>query len=204
MRKAPRPCASRTALPFVAALALGACLAPSAARADGASGFLLQGVLGGGTSVIGIGPPGAGTRDNPFTAMPALRIGGMFRPLAIAGNLAYFSSAALRNGQYTGGNILAVGPDIMPFVWRGAGGSARLYLLFGLNVGAVMNTQSGSTSANVTGGFTFGAGGNYFLHPNFALGVELGSRTQFTPADGTLLATSTLYAALTGSFVAGR
>jgi hypothetical protein len=195
----------RSAGPLSLLLGAACALAPRPARADGASGFMLQGLLGGGTSVIGIGPASSAVRDNPFTAMPSLRIGAMLRPLAIAANLSYFSAATFRSGNYSGGNVITIGPDIMPFVWRSTGGQARLYLLFGLNAGATINTSSGgNNSAAVTGGFTFGAGGNYFLHPSFALGVELGSRTQFASGDGGLLATSTLYAALSGSFVAGH
>ena len=193
-----------TAAPLIT---LTACLlAPRAAHAEGgaASGFMLQGLLGGGTSVIGISPQGSGVRDNPFTAMPTLRVGAMLRPLAIAANLSYFSSGTFSNGRYTGGNVITVGPDLMPFVWRSAAGQARLYLLFGLNVGALITTSSSNNDGDFTGGFSFGAGGTYFLHPSFALGVELGSRTQFTTSNSGLLATATLYAALSGTFVAGR
>lgn len=169
-------------------------------RADPAQGFLMQGLLG-----LGAVPFGtlAGTQQQvAISAVPAVRLGGMLRPLAIAANLGFTSSGNL-SPTFQNGTLLTLGPDVMPILWRGAGNNAHLYLLIGLNIGANIITVSTRTNGQITGGFSLGLGGSYFLHPNFGLGVEIGSRTQFISQDSALYGATMVYAGLTGSFVAG-
>lgn len=168
-----------------------------------ASGVMLQALLGGsGLVVSGGGQPS-------FVAMPTLRVGYLGRYLAAAANVSYFSMSILNDG-YQAAHVFTIGPDVMPYVWRSAYDRARLYVLAGFNLGGTFyDPRAGDSSSNLTGGFTLGVGGTYFLHRNFALGVELGSRTQFTRlqttgGDSDLMAISGFFAALSGTFVAGR
>ena len=166
-----------------------------------AQGFLIESVVGGNISL------NAG--DPALLVVPTLRIGGMFKPLAFAINLSYLSSASFGDG-YSGRNVLTGGVDIMPHIWRSADDRARMYLLAGFNFGGVLDTNvrtSMGTSADASqlaAGFSLGLGGRYLLHRNFALGAEIGNRTQFVRPEGDLTAVSTLYGAFTATFVAGR
>jgi hypothetical protein len=80
-------------------------------------------------------------------------------------------------------------------------------------VGAVVAAFSGplgasDTDSSVTGGLSAGLLGHYFLHRNFALGLEGGIRAQFVnlgtgPSSSTLYSVAAIYVALSLSFVAG-
>lgn len=171
--------------------------------ASPASGVLLQALLGGSGLVASDGGQAS------FVAVPMLRVGYLGRHLAVAANVSYFSVSVL-TGEYQAAHVMTIGPDVMPYLWRSAYDRARLYVLGGFNLGGTFHApRVGDNFSNLTGGFTLGVGGQYFLHRNFALGVELGSRTQFARVqvaggDTELTATSSFYAALSGSFVAGR
>jgi hypothetical protein len=166
-----------------------------------ANGFMIESVVGGNISL------NAG--DPALLVVPTLRIGAMFKPLAVAVNLSYLSSATFSDG-YSGRNVITGGIDVMPNVWRSLDDRARLYLLAGFNFGGVLDTNirtsmgSGADTSQLAAGFSLGLGGRYFLHRNFALGAELGNRTQFVRPEGNLTAVSTLYGAFTATFVAGR
>lgn len=169
------------------------------AQAEHATGFMLQAGLGTGVAF------GASSMGNPIgaTVIPGVRIGGMLRPLWIAGEISYLSAAQL-NDKYSGENIIVFGPVVAPYVWKSNDARAGLYLLGGFNIGAFVGTLAGSAEGHVTGGLLFGAGGTFFVHPNFAMGMEIGSRTQFTSFSPNTFATSAIYGALTATFVAGH
>ncbi len=193
------------------------------------SGFMLQPVLSGATAVSSPG-------SQPFLIIPSLRLGYMNRLLAVLLDVSYLRSAAVGgqdgfgSAQRSGApfvDVVTVGADVMPYLWQSMAGRARFYLLGGFNLGAAFGGHSPEASAPVpasgpapalqaslatgdgghfTGGLSFGVGGEYFMHPRFALGVELGSRTQFfrRDDDGGTETVSTLYAGLLGTFIAGR
>ena len=167
------------------------------------SGFVLQPLLSGATA---ISAPGT----QSLLIIPSLRLGYVNRYLAVLLDVSYIHSAAV--GGYDDVDIVTAGADAMPFVWRRLNGRARLYLLGGFNVGAAfgghphagpdLSAQMADSAGRLTGGLLLGVGGDYFVRPRFALGVELGSRTQFFHrADGTDIISS-LYAGITGTFAA--
>src|SRR5437762_1869243 len=58
---------------------------------DPSSGFMIQALLGGSAVIT------SANDVSPFLIVPTLRIGAMLRPLAIAGNISYYSSATFSN-----------------------------------------------------------------------------------------------------------
>lgn len=180
-------------------------LAGSPARAEPATGFMVQGLIASNLIIGGVSAYGPS-----FTVMPALRLGGQLRRLAIAAELNYASFASLDsgNGADTGIHLIAIGPNLQPVIWQSADRNARLAISCGFNIGAAISTRSGSTTSSsdswVTGGFQGALHGSYFLHPSFALGFESGVRTQIVNADGDHLVVASLYVALSLTFVAGK
>ncbi len=199
-------CLPKVIVPAVVCLGL-AHASPAAASEGAASGFMIQGLVGGAVTPASFGPWSTG----------ALRIGAMLDTMAISANVSFFAYAEPK-GDYYGVHLLTFGPDIEWFVWSSADGAARLYLMTGFNLGAGIFEDKAyydpyeeptvdETEADFIGGFGLGLGGHYFLHRNFALGVEIGSRTLFidysdAPSDE-VVAISSLYAALSITFVAG-
>lgn len=197
----------------VLAVVLLLCAVGSRARAEPATGFMLQGQIAANLVVA----PGLGAYVENFSVMPSLRLGAQFRPLAFAVELNYSTFNQSNSGPGGGSfgyHVLAVGPDIQPVVWRSADGNARLSPVLGFNVGGVIAASSsggggGSMNTNyITGGLNGGLLGNYFLHRNFALGLEGGVRAQFVSIGGsgstsTLYTVASIYVALSLTFVAG-
>ena len=206
----------------IGAMVLAVCcgtLAPAVARADAqgmavpvsvgagssaaASGFLLEGVLSASTTIT----PISGT-DIGFGGLAGtLRAGWMLDSLAVALEIAY-GSVTLSNdaGASSYDGTVTVGPLAKIFLWQTADRVARLYALAGVNFGAVLERdEAGGVSRDDE---TFAAvldlefGGCYFLHPNFTLGVEIGTKTTFIGIDNSLYLSS-FFAALTIGFVAG-
>ena len=118
-----------------------------------------------------------------------------------------YSSVSMPEGDYVGYHLLTLGPNVEATVWDTSDGTARMYLVAGFDLGAGLQQGTSFPGADendeeFVAGFTLGVGGRYFLHRNFGLALEIGSRTRFFEAeDPTVL--STLYAALTAAFVAG-
>ncbi|MDI7269894.1 MAG: hypothetical protein QME96_18030 [Myxococcota bacterium] len=189
-----------------AVVCLGLAHTPPAVASEGAaSGFMIQGLVGGTrvwSSFRGM---------QPFAEpVSVLRIGGMWDTMAVAANVSFFA-VAQPEGDYEGIHVLSLGPDLELFVWSSADGAARLYVLAGFNLGVGIDEEAAppspdpefdETEFDFVGGFCLGLGGHYFLHRNFALGVEIGSRTLFID-DPIIRAISSLYAALSITFVAG-
>jgi len=183
-----------------------ATLVPSASEAQeraAATGFLLQGALvaatpmtsssGAGFALIGLGLGGS------------LRLGGMldFAALALEVNYASLSD----DDSYVG--EVKLGPLAEIFLWRSGDGAARLYALAGVSFGAHMTRQDAampglpdSEDDTFVAGLKLGAGGMYFLHPNFPIGLEVGVDNSFVGADDTDIVCS-FFAALTLGLVAG-
>jgi len=176
-------------------------LAASPARAEPATGFMVQGLI---ASNLMVG--GAYYGPN-FTVMPALRLGGQLRRIAVAAELNYSTFAEL-DGTDNGLHLIAVGPNLQPVIWASAEGNARLAIACGFNVGAVVQTRSSSTSSRsdsfVTGGFNGALHGGYFLHPSFAPGPAGGVRAQIFNFEGDHVVVAAVYVALSLTFVAGK
>jgi hypothetical protein len=196
-------------IPIIPAAALCALLLSANAQAQyhPPAAFLLQAQISSGANIF-VRPSGAtsGNAEPLLAITPTLRLGALLRPLMLLGEISYSSTARLE--RYTGLNTVALGFNIAPFIWQSADSRGRLYVLFGVNLGFDVVTTDSRNETTLGGGFAFGLGGLYFLHPSFALGAELGSRTQFydaTPGGGsTLYAGSVLYAGLSGSFATAR
>ena len=183
-----------------------ASLAPARSEAQeqsAATGFLLQGALAATTPMVsysatsfmlyGLGLGGS------------LRLGGMFDFAALALDVNY---ASLSDDSSYSGQV-KLGPLAEIFLWRSGDGAARLYGLVGVTFGAHMTREDppapglpGIEDDTFVAGLKLGAGGMYFLHPSFPIGVELGVDTAFVGADNTGIVCS-FFAALTLGFVAG-
>lgn len=161
-------------------------------------GFALQAVLGGAVPLVS--SPGGGTAPAGAT----LRLGLHSRPILAALSLGYQGMSAPAGG---GLHALTAGVDLMPTVWEHRDGRARLYVLLGGGVGlGIADTGPPGGEAPrtaVSGGFSVGLGGRYLLHPGYALGVEVGARTQLFREGDAWGAQSGLYGAMTGTFATG-
>jgi hypothetical protein len=178
------------------------------------SGFMIQPMLSGAAAIsapasaLGSAPGNAGPL--PFLFIPSLRLGYLNHSLAVLFDVTYFHSASL--GDYNDVSVFTAGADVMPFVWHSVTGRARLYALGGFNLGVAFGGSSeAGTSATagpggqeLTGGLTFGVGGDYLLRPRLSLGIELGSRTEFFRRDGGTGTLSSVYAGLSGTFATTR
>ncbi|MCS6912616.1 MAG: hypothetical protein NZ890_05195 [Myxococcota bacterium] len=159
-------------------------------------GFALQTLVGGTLPLLSA--PAAGAAPTG----PTVRLGLSAPALLLAATLGY--QGLSRPGDPRGGiHVLTTGIDIAPSLWQGPGGRAQLYLLLGGQVGLTLQGPPEGLVPEVSGGFAVGIGGQYVLHPSFALGVEVGTRTQLWRTDGLLGASSGLYGALSGTFVVG-
>jgi hypothetical protein len=173
---------------------------PAHAGGGARAGFAMQALLGGAVPLVSA--PGGGTAP----AGPTLRVGVSSPAILAAASVSYLG---MSDPAGTGGlHSLTAGMDLLPYAWHHRDGRARLYLLFGGNVGvSIQAAQPAHGEAGpghaLSGGFSVGIGGQYFLHPGYALGVEIGARTQLWRPEGTLGASAGLYGALSGTFVAG-
>jgi hypothetical protein len=181
------------------------------AEAEPANGFMMQGeiaanlVLGGAQFFSSVSP------------LPSLRLGGSWRRVAAALEVNYstFATSHTNNG-FTSTNdfhVVALGPVVEPVLWRSAEDHARLYAVVGFNLGAVISGSSSSGgggasfsnhNGDILGGFNLGLLGQYFIHRNFALGVEGGIRAQFVNVSSTLYSVADAYVGLVLTFIAGR
>jgi hypothetical protein len=173
---------------------------PTAAERP-ASGFLLQGGLATGVSWIA----GLGSSFAVMNVQGVLRVGAMFDLLAITAELSYASFSDVTSY----GGTLLLGPSADIFLWRSADETVRFYVLAGANFGANMTREDADPPTPAVSDDTFaaqlvlGVGGMFFLHRNFPLGVEIGSRTTFVGADNPEIA-SGFFAALNFGLVVGN
>jgi hypothetical protein len=180
--------------------------APRLARADAA--FELQPALGIGTSIQPASTSGAGATlpQASFTFLPILRIGVAFRPVSFLIAFSYSSSGT--SGLVVNG-VGRVGLDLQLRLWHASDDRVRMYALLGVGAliaeSGVVNAMGGrlsTTDAGVSLGVGFG--GQYAVHPNFLLGLELAARPDLIPLQNALYFDTEVYVAVTGAFVTGR
>jgi TolB protein len=137
---------------------------------------------------------------------PQLRVAAMFRPLFTGGELSFFTSHARTGFGYVGQSLITVGGFVAPFVRSALDDRLRVYVLAGFNVGVAIDSSpsevGGSTDVGPTTGFTVGAGVLYALTRRLGIGLEVGSRTQFTFFEFVDPIASNLYVAATGLWLA--
>jgi hypothetical protein len=190
-----------------AAIALALLFAARAGRAD-SIGFMLQPGLGFGTSIVPAPDvtamptaPAAGPSTS-FTLIPMLRIGVAFRPVAFAFEISYSAGGIIFDtAGDTTSSVIRLGLVGEPIFWRSADHRVRLYALLGVNT---LTLGQARVSPSWGAGFSLGFGGTYSVHPNFAVGLELGARPEFVPETGAMFISSEVYVALTGTFVTGH
>jgi hypothetical protein len=174
---------------------------PAPANERPATGFLLQGGLAtGATWITGLG--GAVAFMN---LQGSLRVGAMFDALAITAEISY--SSVSDDTSYDG--TLLLGPSADIFLWRSSDQTVRLYVLAGVNFGVNMEREDADPPTPAASDDTFasqlvlGVGGMFFLHRNFPIGVEIGSRTTFIGVDNPEYV-SGFFAGLNFGLVAGN
>ena len=164
-----------------------------------ATGFLLGGTLSAGAT---FGALNAAT-DIGFGFHGGMRLGWMLDLLAAAVEVTYGSGSD--DNSYDG--AVTAGPVVNFFFWRTLDDTVRLYALGGAAFGALLERETPEVGPEVSDDtflatLSLGVGGCYFLHPNFLIGLEVGSRTDFIGADNTGYL-SGFFASLTLGFVAG-
>lgn len=172
-----------------------------------ATGFLVQPAVAFGSSLVPApsavaGAMSTGEPTATFTLAPIVRLGASLPWLAVALDFSYTAAGVIaQQGDFTS-SIVQVGVDFEPYVWRTRDRRARIYALLAVNALALGHP---STGPDWGAGFTAGVGGNYFLHPAFAVGAELAVKPQFVPlANNVLLVDTNVYVALTLTFETGH
>lgn len=139
----------------------------------------------------------------PAAVGPLLRVGAWWRRLALSAEVDYLIAASYGAGAVSR-QLLSGGVTVQPLLW--ASGARRLLIAaaVGASVGGDFASQANVSSRQLTVGVFAGVGASWFVHPQFAVDLELGGRAQLTPADGDIPGVASVYVAVGGSFATGE
>jgi hypothetical protein len=107
---------------------------------------------------------------------PGFAVGYRRGNLVLGGQLGVMGGSIEADGEEISAQIVQIVPTGYWDFWRSRDGRARMNLVFGLGIGRA-NLQIGDDefSASFVPAL-LGVGGDYYLHRNFAIGVEVGAQ----------------------------
>jgi len=146
---------------------------------------------------------------------PGFAIGYRRGNFVIGGQLGVVAGKLEDNGTTDSFSLVTIMPMVYYGIWSSDDGRARMDVVGGIGAGkGTLRSESGGTTTEETASFVpllLGIGGDYYLHKNFALGVEVGAELPVLGKiendgmdSGVKGATQAIHGLLRFTFVAGE